>query len=342
MNRFMTGIIFIERTSKFQKVKGQKKEFILYCMDIEEKLIEIQNHLIYRTYIPGRTCTFWIHDPVKRKIVRPYLTDRIVHTAIDQVTRGYFERYYISDTFACRKDKGPLKCIMAYQKMIRSAIGKWGFDFYVLSFDFKSFFATISHDVLKKLYKRIIPDYEVYNLMCIILDSYHESESLDGDLQGCPIGFLPSQQNGNLVASIVDHLIKDIAGIKYYVRYMDDGRIICKTKDEAKQMLEYIESAAGSGMRQKLSEKKTRIQKFRGSDTLCGYIVHPHHLEPKETTKKRSERRLSKKMRLFQQGKISANELRSSAVSFLAYLSHTNEKDSQIANQCILLANQWK
>lgn len=310
--------------------KGRKNEipFQRWKSDYEDViLIHLQNELIHHTYKPRKTREFLVRDPKLREISEPTYYDRIVHHALMRVAQPYFERYFHRDSFACLKNKGPLACCEYYQSLIRKALGRWDKDFYVLRLDFKSFFASIDRTVLKKKLERIFnPKYypDILNLFSLIIDSYHKPELEEN--KGLPLGFLPSQQLANLMLTPLDYYITDTLGYSLHVRYMDDSRVLVHTKDEARELLYKIDEFSLNDTGQKLSEKKTYIQHWRGKDEWCGYVVCPHHLEPKKRTVERSLRRLQKKERDFEEGRITEEHLKASYISYYAYMKHTNKE----------------
>lgn len=304
--------------------KGRKNEmpFQRWKTDYEDViLIHLQNELIHHTYRPRRTREFLVRDPKLREISEPKYYDRIVHHALMRVVQPYFERYFHRDSFACLQNRGPLACCKYYQRLIRKALGRWARGFYVVRLDFKSFFASINRDILKKRLERIFnPDFypDILWLFSLIIDSYEKD--------GLPLGFLPSQQLANLILTPLDYYITDTLGYSLHVRYMDDSRLLVHTRDEARELLYKIDAFALESTGQRLSEKKTYIQHWKGKDAWCGYVVCPHHLEPKKSTVERSLRRLKKKERELKEGKITEEHLRASYVSYYAYMKHTNRR----------------
>ena len=227
--------------------------------------------------------------------------------------------------------RGQLAACRDYQKKIRSAIGRWGWGFWILAIDFKSFYASIDHEVLMFLFGRLIKDEDVLWLIREIVDACPE---------GLPIGFLPSQDGGNLIGSAVDYYVTDILGVKRYVRYADDIRILCGSREEALKKLEAIDRFVCERLRMKLSPNKTRIFRWSGKDTFCGYVVCPHHFEPKKSTVDRAHRRFNKKIRDFEAGKITAQQLHDTANSHLAYREYTSQPHDELAEKCIRIAKQ--
>ena len=313
--------------------KSENEEFIIYSLNLEENLINLQNRLIAGTWRPHNTVDFYIREPKLRHISRPVIEDRIVHHAILQIIEEYLDDYISQASYACRKGRGTHAAVDKLQMIYRSAIGRWGFDFCVIKGDFRKFFESINVDVLKDMLSRLIPDERLLSLIFLILDGFEG--------KGLPIGFLLSQGFSNLVGSIVDYYVTDILGVgKYYIRYADDFRIIVHTRREAMNVLYAVDDLVCRKMHQSLSEGKTKIVRYSGKDTFCGYVVCPHHLEAKKETVKRHERRIGKKMRLYEGGRITLQKVADSVHSAVDYLIKTDARSEKIENAVLMLYNE--
>ena len=312
--------------------KSENEEFIIYSLNLEENLIGLQNRLIAGTWRPHNTVDFYIREPKLRHISRPVIEDRIVHHAILQVIETYLDDYISQASYACRKGRGTHVAVDKLQMIYRSAIGRFGFDFYVIKGDFKKFFESINVDVLKEMLFRLILDERLLSLIFLILDGFEG--------KGLPIGFLLSQGFSNLVGSIVDYYVTDILGVgKYYIRYADDFRIIVHTRREAMNVLYAVDDLVCRKMHQSLSENKTKIVRYSGKDTFCGYVVCPHHLEAKSETVRRHERRIGKKMRLYEGGSITLQRVADSTHSAVDYLIKTDARSESIERHVLTLYN---
>lgn len=310
--------------------KSENEEFIIYSLNLEENLINLQNRLVTGIWRPHNTVDFYIREPKLRHISRPVIEDRIVHHAILQVIEEYLDDYFSQSSYACRKGRGTHAAVDKLQMIYRSAIGRWGFDFCVIKGDFRKFFESINIDVLKEMLSRLIADERLLSLIFLILDGFEG--------KGLPIGFLLSQGFSNLVGSIVDYFVTDILGVgKYYIRYADDFRIIVHTRQEAMAVLYAVDDLVCNKMHQSLSEEKTEIVRYSGGDTFCGYVVCPHHLEAKRETVKRHERRIGKKMRLYEEGKITLQKVADSVHSAVDYLIKTGARSEKIENAVLFL-----
>ncbi|GHV61527.1 hypothetical protein FACS1894195_2190 [Bacteroidia bacterium] len=93
--------------------------------------------------------------------------------------------------------------------------------------DFRKYFASISHAVLKAQLRRLFKDPQLLALFDKIIDSYETTAGC-----GIPIGNLTSQYFANYYLSALDHYAKEVLQIPVYIRYMDD--ILILENDKAK------------------------------------------------------------------------------------------------------------
>lgn len=320
--------------SAYDKVahgKRSRPEFMRYALRIEENIINLSNRLANKMWRPHGTVDFYVIEPKLRFISRPVIEDRIVHHAICNVIEPILEKYWSFASYACIKGRGNTNACIRLQRLYRSAIGKYGFNFYVISGDFKSFFKLVNLDVYRIMLEKVIKDRDTVELLMLIAESYEG--------EGLPIGFLTSQHAANLVLSAFDYLITDILGIgKWYVRQMDDFRIIVKDKETAYNILNNLYEFADNKLHQPLSDKKTRVWKFKGCDKFCGYIIRPHRLSAISDTAKRHERRITKHNKMFMEGRIAEEKLISSVSGAIDYFLRTN-RPSKIIDDVILNTN---
>ena len=68
-----------------RKLKRFRSEILRYEKNLEERLIDTQNRLIWHTWSPGKWKSFITYEPKKRVIQAPPFTDRVVHHALVRV-----------------------------------------------------------------------------------------------------------------------------------------------------------------------------------------------------------------------------------------------------------------
>jgi retron-type reverse transcriptase len=230
----ITSAIYKACRGKYKKSPVRK---VLLDCDINAFTHNIRNELLNGTAVFGDYNFFYVYEPKKRLICAAPLQDRIKHHAIMNICGQYFDRYQISDSYACRVGKGQYRAL-------ERAVGFHRSSRYFVKMDVRKYFDSIDHPVLKILIRRIIKDEKVNALLDKIIDSYsvpadcvelfsrrtgsltnagivRQSDNT-GNMKGVPIGNLTSQYFANHYLAYADHYIKQDLKIKKYVRYMDD------------------------------------------------------------------------------------------------------------------------
>lgn len=172
-------------------------------------------------------------------------------------------------------------------------------EYYILKCDISGFFANIDHDILKeKLYKKI-KDKEALKIIEDIIDSY---------TSGIGIGNMTSQILAIFYLNDLDHYIKEVLKIKYYVRYQDDFLLFHESKSYLKHCLYCIEKFLD---KEKLKlNKKSRLYKNTNNFIFLG---RTHYC--KSAKYRVAKRRIKKNKFLYYNGKIKLNSLVSSIVA---------------------------
>ena len=192
----------------YSEVKMADKNPEYYCGLIRQMLIN-------KTYTTSEYNIFTIVDKGKeREIFKlPYFPDRIIHWAIMQQIEPIFLNTFINQTYAALPNKGIHKAQIQLNKYLRHKPNVT----YCLKIDINKFFPSIDKGILKQLLRKKFKDKDLLWLLDDIIDSNEK---------GVPIGNYLSQYFGNFYLSYFDHWLKEIIGIKYYLRYMDDCVIL--------------------------------------------------------------------------------------------------------------------
>lgn len=301
--------------------KGQKyrTHTLIYSQNLEENLINLQNHIIWKSWNPGSEKKFVVLEPKRREITAPPFADRVLHHALHQIIEPYFERRFIFDSYACRKGKGVYQACDRLQYFLRAAKRNLGDGFYVVKCDIKSYFASIVHNILINQFAITIKDDDVVDLFKKTISGYGFGSGV-----GMPVGALTSQLSGNIMLDPIDHKIKDEWGHKYYLRYMDDFVVLVKDKAEAKALLDAIDKEVQKiGLT--LNPKSCYFPWQRGVD-FCGYRAWPTHRLPRKRTVKSARKRLKKYAEQYKQGRCGLNDYKSRSMSFIAYMNRCQSR----------------
>lgn len=241
---------------------------------------------------------FRIFDPKERLICAASFRERVLHHAIMNVCHKYFERHFIYETYATRPYKGLYKALERGQEAARSR--RW-----VAKFDFRKYFDSIDHEILKRSLERLFKDRLLLDLFGKIIDSYCVSPG-----KGVPIGNLTSQYFANYYLSGMDHYIKESLRVKYYCRYMDDFLIFDSDRSHLKGIVKAVEAFAKERLRLEL--KPVLISPVDAGVSFLGYKVYPNKL----LLNRRSRNRLKDRL-------LSYNDyLESAEWSEAEYLNH--------------------
>lgn len=246
-----------------RKNKRYTFEVLDFTSNLEENLINIQNHLVWKSWRPGPYRCFIHCEPKKRYIQAPPFRDRVVHHALAQVIEPLFDRKFIHHSYACRAWKGTHAAVRYQQTCLRKANAKWD-RAYVLKADISKYFPSISHRILYRVLQRTIRDKEVLWLCATIIRHGGDNG------RGIPVGALTSQLFANVYLDRLDHFLKDQLGVKYYVRYMDDWVVVGPSKAHLHEVLAlakiFLEDELGL-----LLNPKTEVFPASHGVDFCGY-----------------------------------------------------------------------
>jgi len=162
---------------KARKGKTKKDYVIEFESDTLGNLFQLQKELQTQSYKPKPLKTFILRDPKTRKISKSDFRDRIVHHALIRVIEPLFERSFIYDSCANRKNKGNLFAIKRFELFKRKVTNNLKSEAFCLKADIKHYFEEVNHNILIKIIKRRIKDQEVIWLIQQILQNSFETPS---------------------------------------------------------------------------------------------------------------------------------------------------------------------
>lgn len=245
----------IEAIDRASKHKRKRKSVIKVLNNKEHYVDLIQDMLLNDTYKVSAYNIRAIYEPKLRLIyVLPFFPDNIIFHCLMNILEIIWEEFFIYDSYSCRKGKGQHKGFDRSTHFVRRYK-------YCLKCDISQFYPSISHEIIKDIFKRKIKDLKVLNLLNKIVDSIATRENNLKFLKNCkardkinmenkllflkslfpngnygvPIGNYPSQWFGNLFLNDLDMYVKHTLKIKAYVRYCDDFVIYSDSKQELRE-----------------------------------------------------------------------------------------------------------
>ena len=295
--------------------KKQRKEVILFEMDLETNLIKMLKEIRNNNYKFGKYREFIIYEPKERLIKSLPYKDRIVHQwYIEEFIKPFFIPRFIKDTYACIENRGTHKAVLKTQKYMRK-MKKENKNYYVLKCDIKKYFYNIDKKILLKLLEKRIEDKKIIEFTKIILGNINEI--------GIPIGNYTSQFFANIYLNEFDHYVKEKLKIKYYIRYMDDFILLLSSKKEAKNLKEEINNYLSNKLKLELNKKSCYFINYQGID-FCGYRIFETHILLRKRFKKKMKKNIYLWDKLKKEKKLNYKKMILSLNSFEAYASHSN------------------
>jgi len=295
---------------KARKGKTNLPEVLKFTYNLEDELSNLQNELQNQIYKPGEYRHFVIFEPKERRISALPFRDRVIHHAICSVIEPIFEKKFVYDSYACRKEKGTHAGVNRIQKFIKEVNN----NYYVLKCDVLKYFSSVNHEILKKIIRKKIADKKLLWLLDQIIDSAEA---------GIPIGNLTSQLFANIYLNELDEFIKYELRIKYYIRYMDDFIILHESKQYLHKIKQDVKLFFVS-MRLTLHPKKSNIFPITLGIDFLGYRIFNNHRLIRKSTTKRFIRNTKTKLKKYDSGVINFDKLMESFNSWEAYMSHGN------------------
>lgn len=313
--------------------KRYRYEVLNFSAHLEDNLVKLQKELIERTYTLGKYREFYIYEPKKRLIMAQPFKDRVVQWAIYQVLNPVFAQGYITDSYACIKERGTHKAVKRLHYWLRQ-VGKKPEKYYFLKLDISKYFYRIDHDVLMGILKRKIRDDDMIFLLDKTVNSSETNFGLPpgkspGEVKrsdrvsekGMPVGNLSSQMFANLYLNELDQYCKRTLGIHFYVRYMDDVIILHQDKDQLHEWKRIIDTFLKEKLQLDLNEK-TCIRPITLGVEFCGYKIWNTHIKLRKSTALKMKRNLKKLQKEYAAGEVTVEEAKQTISSYLGILKH--------------------
>lgn len=310
-----------EAFKKSRKGVSWKESVQRYENDLFQNLLETKRKLLGGESISRGFVEFNIHERGKIRHIRSiHISERVVQKCLcDQILVPLLTKSLIYDNGASVRNKGigfamkRLRCHLS-RSYRRNGFSNEG---YVLSLDFSKYFDNIRHDKLFEIMRDFITDERVFEL-------YKSFIKVFGDNVSLGLGSQVSQISAITYPNKLDHFCKEILGIKYYGRYMDDIYLIHESKEYLECCLNEIKRIC-TELGIKLNEKKTRIVpldegfwflKGKYILTETGKIV----CKASNDGVKRMRRKLRKFVQKVESGKLALLDVYTSYQSFRSHL----------------------
>ena len=293
---------------EFIRGKRSKKDVQEFEFRLMDNLTLLYCDLASGNYQHGGYEAFNICDPKPRNIHKASVKDRLVHHAIYRVLCPFFDRVFITDSFSCRLGKGTHKALNRFRSFTCKVSKNNIKTCWILKGDIKKFFATIDHQVLKKILTRYISDEKILGLLNKIIGSFYSTKPG----VGLPLGNLTSQLLVNIYLNEFDQFIKHKLKAKYYIRYADDFVILSADKIWLKNQIRPIEKFLMEKLKLEIHPEKIFVKTLNSGFDLLGWV----HFFNRRVLRTKTKRRMFRR--------IKGNNKPESLQSYLGLLKHGN------------------
>jgi len=223
----------------------------MYERHLQANLDKLACVLKDQTYRPQAVKRVEIPKPgtnQTRPLGIPTVCDRVVQKALLNVIEPIFERNFARHSYGFRPGRSCKDALRRVDELLKSGYR------YVVDADLQSYFDTIDHGRLMKEVSKKIADGRVLKLIELFLnqgvmeehrewkpttDSQRTGSQLTGSQRtGTPQGGVISPLLSNIFLDELDHTMEQQG--REMVRYADDLVILCRTQDEAEEVLEEL------------------------------------------------------------------------------------------------------
>lgn len=227
------------------KGKRHRNDVKKVLNDMDYHIDKIYNILANKEYNPRMTKQVTINENDERHKTRhirkpKFIYDQIIHHAVMQIIKPLIVKTLINHAYGSVPGKG-LHRASRY-------ISNWMKDYkktkYCLKIDIHHFYESVDKEILKSKIAKRFRDKRLTMILFKIIDSFEET--------GIPLGYYTSQWFVLIYISELDHYIKEVLKIKYYVRYMDDIVILGSNKRELHRLRQIIADYIQTNLKLKL------------------------------------------------------------------------------------------
>jgi len=272
-----------------------KMSVATFAKDAEARLEKLSEALRTGTYKPlpvRRTYIPKLGSREQRPLGIPTIIDRIVQTALRNVTEPIFEREFDPGSYGFRPKRGCQDALGEIERLLAAGYVN------VVDVDLRKYFDSIPHQGLMNEVAKRIADGRVLDLIEAYLhQGVLEEMKLWMPEAGTPQGAVISPLLANVYLHPVDVAMRQ-AGYAL-IRYADDMVVMCRTQEEAKAALVKLrELLEMRGLQ--LHPDKTRLAHLmvKPGFQFLGYVFYDKYRNPRESSKEKLHAAIRHKTKL--------------------------------------------
>lgn len=304
-----------------------------YSANLEEFIINDVNRLQWKEYKPGKLYAFYEYFPKVRLIHSLPFADRVVNCAAYNVLWPIYERSFYEHSYGSIPKRGTVKAVKQLQDWMQ-IVSQKPQDWFLGKMDIAKFFFRAPIEVqLRELGRPLNdPDMMWFLETAIRCDGrpfglplhctdVTTAERVAG--RGMQVGSLISQMTANVVLTPLDHYVKRVLRVPYYIRYMDDMIILAPSKEQVWDAIGSIDDYLQENLGLQLNEKTAVMPSGSGVEFI-GRRVWPDRVELRRSTSLQMKRHLAYVMEHYSTGELPLEYCNSVITSYLGLMKHCN------------------
>ncbi|MDR1158373.1 MAG: RNA-directed DNA polymerase [Oscillospiraceae bacterium] len=313
--------------------KRYKNEVLTYFANLEENLIDAVNRLRWKEYTVGRMHEFYEYFPKPRIIVALPFEDRVINCGAYNVLWPIYSRSFYEHSYGSIRHRGPIRAAAQLQSWMR-LVGHKSRQWWIGKADIAKFFFRLPIDVQLQALGRPLDDPDMMWFLETAIRADGRPMGLPADCAdvteaerimgiGMQVGSLISQMTANVVLTPLDHYMKRVIRVPFYIRYMDDMILVAPSKyqvwDALNAMDEYLRENLGLQL-----NKKTAVMPYDAGVEFVGRRIWPGKIELRRSTTLKMKHHLKYIMDHYATGELTLEYARSVIAGYLGLMKHCN------------------
>jgi RNA-directed DNA polymerase len=272
---------------KFRRGKRKKPDVAEFELGLEDNIWQLHYELKNGIYKHGGYEDFYISDPKRRHIHKATVRDRVVHQAVVNILEPIWEKCFILDSWASRKNKGTHAAVKRLLDLGLEVSNNNSKTVWVAKLDIRKYFASIDHEILLQILSRKCGrDVKLMRLLGNIINSHDP---------GLPLGNITSQLFAKVYLNELDCFVKHHLKFRGYLRYMDDFLLFNRNQEVLRDSVREIGCFLNVRLLLELHAEKAIMKTFESGMDFLGYVCFPRFRVLRTSTKKRMFRRVCRK-----------------------------------------------